>query len=583
VEVDAYEYTPQAWRLVSTLKGSNDGALGAAFALASAAPTGKKEGAGGQLLVSEPPEPTCNVPFVGAAKEVATRFMSCGSALKKLQGQAKALLDANGDGEQTPETPGAAPAETAETAAPLPPAVEGTKPEGEAAAEGGAAGVESASAADPAPSPDAEASGEAPKEEEEPKLSPEAAARLRAVVSSDPTSELADLAVQVVADDAPPELSAAVGAAKEAVASCEGSVTAVVDLATELRSPPSIDASLALGFAACAGIKLQFDLGEAVPPGTSQSRSAYCQELEDDVSLGEAAMVGVAECRSRVAAEQVTLAAQKEGKRLDGWKLFAKLQGPPPGEDRGFGIAMGKDEGAKRGDVYIGVDRSEAGRTRRLGWGRIIRQGPGGAEGAENPSHFKFRVGRAELGTRMEEWAQIGVLLGAHPGMGIFYLKGDLDTTVAVGGGISGGYNASQFVGVGDEFWSRVDIGLYRGSGDDLFVTIDLLPEAQFYVFSHASVVAISGIATTIVMTTAVNPDDMISYDLTGTGVALALGGAFDWAVNPNFNFRATTRLHQGLHKVKLKGEDEDSGNEYELDGGALSQLQFLLTGVYTF
>src|SRR5262249_41295049 len=150
---------------------------------------------------------------------------------------------------------------------------------------------------------------------------------------------------------------------------------------------------------------------------------------------------------------------------VEGWPLYCALQGTQDS----LGIACGREEGASRGDMYIARLRGSDGKREDGGFGRIMKLGPGGDAGEKSPSSFEFRAGSAALGTEMYEHPQIGVVLGGRPQVGFLLFKGKLKTDLAYGGAIEGGYNASRFVSIGNEFWARIDTSFSVGSNGESF------------------------------------------------------------------------------------------------------------------
>jgi hypothetical protein len=219
-------------------------------------------------------------------------------------------------------------------------------------------------------------------------------------------------------------------------------------------------------------------------------------------------MRAVAACEARKAIEQATTDLQKSAKRMDGWKLYSPLLPMPDHPDQ-VGVSMGKSEGASRGDVYIAVAPGEDGTLKRLGFGRLVTQGPGGEEGEGQPSRFKFRVGDAPLGTRMEEYAQIGIVLGLQPGLTLFTSKGDLQSNRGFGFSVMGGYDASRFIGLGDEFWSRIYYSYHWGGGTVVFSSLDLVPELTFYGPRRLNYIVGLGVGTTSVTYRAEEPKEI--------------------------------------------------------------------------
>jgi hypothetical protein len=235
----------------------------------------------------------------------------------------------------------------------------------------------------------------------------------------------------------------------------------------------------ALGLAACVGVPVDFGLGDVRAPGSGQSGSPFCKGIDDDVSHS-GSMEAVAKCSVRVAMERATLAVQKEAKHVDGWRLFAPLQAMNGDEAKGdVGISLGRSEGVARGDTFLSMVPGENGKLEPSGFVRVVALGPGGPEGERAPSRVKWRAGEESVGTRMEEHAQIGVLFGLAPTGDMYVMRGDLTGLVAGGGAVVGGFNATRFVDVGDEFWSRVYFSMLFAKHTRV-MSVDLAPELTF-------------------------------------------------------------------------------------------------------
>ncbi len=344
-------------------------------------------------------------------------------------------------------------------------------------------------------------SGDAAKEdsesEEEPVLEEAERETLEVLTGGSPLRGLKDLAKQKV-DEELPGVSNAVTAAQGAIKQCSAGVETVVKVKDRLRSlveqsPMQLAQKAVLGFAACAGIPLTYDLGNATPPGTSQIKSEHCTKVVDDVALGATAMRSVASCGARTDGEFASLAAQVAVQHVPGIRIDTKTLPWSGGPSRGYGLAIGKSEGIKRGDMFVAKVRDEV-----VAFGFVVDQGPGGENSVSTPSHFRFRTGDMPLGTTVEEHAKVGLILGARPQYSKVFIQKNLDSDALIGGAIEGGYNAGQFVGVGDEFWIRANVAYLVGKETETLIVIEALPEAQYYLFSRVAAFVQSGASITI-------------------------------------------------------------------------------------
>lgn len=585
LDMDVFRREVDGWKRVSTIEGSNGGLLGVAFGLAAGAAQGQS-GSTKASPLSERPVLSCVPSLLPKFAAVQQGLTACGQARADLQSLAASIVGGEADdgAEKGTEDGSQDSPEPATPATPVEP--------GSASEVSTAPPVEST----PETLPEAgatNAEGEAPAEpstiaESPPPITDDELAALRVAAEGDLAAIKHVAALAAKAKH--PRVQQAAALAHQAVEACTGMVGALARSSQDLRSLgqarlPSPSVQTVLGFAACAGISLGFDLGDAVAPGTSTLHSSLCEGIQDDVALGQTSMRAVAVCDGRTAMEQSTLALQKEGKNLDGWKLFAVLQGPAPGWPRNvFGIALGRDEGVRRGDLYVAVIKQPDGREVEEGFGRILWTGPGGASGEADPSAFKFRVGSADPGTRMTEHAQIGVPLGLRPQVDLYTSKGDLDSSLAFGGALVGGYNASAFVPIGDEFWSKIYVSYESGGSGESFVTIELTPEVLYYLVDYLAAFGAVGPAYVIASKSGLDATSGATADasdekLSGGNTALLLSGGLDFAIGADVSARAAVAYRQGLYSAKLTSKSKTAS----IDGGTLSALQLGLSGVYVF
>jgi hypothetical protein len=525
LEADAYHHEKDGWHLVQTVSGSNGGLFGLALGLAAMAP---QKGNTPDQLISKRPAPSCSVPLLPSLKKFTDGLSECETKANEVRTSATALLSGE---------PGEKPAE--ET-----PSAEAT---------GAAIGQAAADAAD----------GETRK------------------------------AVETVAASTGATGAAAVNAVattEAAVAACKKPIEAIASAKDELRAlssnPTQAAFGAAVGLAACAGVEFTADLSTATAPGAAQLHSSFCENVQDDTSRGPAAMRDVAICQGRVGLEGATLMLQKNVKNIPGFRMMAKVRHLTEYPDGNVvGLSLGHDEGLKRGDLYVAFAKGPDGATERVGYGRILLVGPGGREGDDKPSHFKPRTGSAPDGARVEEHPQVGVPLALRPQVDFFVSRGDLKSTIAVGGALEGGYNATDFVPIGDEVWGKAYVGYAQGTDKEGFVTIELVPEILHYLGGGFAVYGTSGFTMVIAMKqisqgATVNGKTVTKdMSLAGLNMGAEIGGGLDYSIAPDWNARISATYRQGFYGTKL----EESSKTVTIDGGLLSLAQAGLSVGYTF
>lgn len=341
---------------------------------------------------------------------------------------------------------------------------------------------------------------------------------------------------------------------------------------------PEVNQDATVSLSACLGFSIELGIDGIHAPGTGQSRASVCKDVDDDASHKEVAMRAVATCEVRKAIEQSTLDLQKSAKRTDGWKLFSPLLSMPELPEQ-VGVAMGKSEGAARGDVYVAVVPGENGTTKRVGFGRLVSQGPGGEDGERQPSRFKWRVGEAPIGTRMEEYAQLGVVLGLQPGFTLFTSKGDLQSGLGLGFSVMGGYDASRFINLGDEFWSRIYYSYHVGKGGLLFQSFDLVPELTFYGPTRLNYIAGLGVGYTSVRLKSGGEAGAASEEISGSSYGVAAQGGLEFILHPDWHARLSVFYRQNFSKAELKTKGDDVVGS----AGTLSAFRSSLSLAYTF
>lgn len=374
-------------------------------------------------------------------------------------------------------------------------------------------------------------------------------------------------------------------AAQEGARSCQAAVENVVATQQELAQLATPSVKQLDGLFACAGIGASFELPpEALAPGTGQLRTGFCKDIGSEersgTAFGDASMFNVATCTTRVRMDLSTRDLQKEAHHIPGWKLYAPLDKLPGRDEGGYGLSLGTLEGAKRGHAYIAVHVQDDGSTVPTGaFGRLMTEGPGG----DQLSEFRFRKGEEEYGTRMEEFAQIGITLGVGGQGSMFTSAGDLEPGLGKGISLEGGYNASEYVPLADEIWSRLYISGEMGDNKTSFATIEAVPEATFYLVGGLGVFTGTGLSlgianmkaeTGVDATGAPTEEDLSGYSIGATAVA-----GLDYAWSPEWNVRAGVHYRQGITKAELTNKDET----VTVDGGSLSAARANVSAVYTF
>jgi hypothetical protein len=580
IEVAVYEFKGGAWTLAGTAKDSGSGVMDTSIGVADLGHTINDVVSGGagkeqKSLVSAQPDTKCRVPLADDLKDIADNFGKCGEATVAATSSASTALRLNENPPEDTQEP------TPDKAAPG----QGGMGSGGAASVAGAGGAASGKAgsaggAGRAPVAGA-ASDSAPAAEPEKEVLDEVGRGALVVASGgNPKEGLKDLAKQAVAENAPEGMVEAVGAAKVAVETCQASVESVVKSTKRLReiaqNPVGAAKNALLGFAACSGVPLSYDLGNATPPGTAQLHSTFCEDMDKkgDVTRGQAAMQDVAVCQSRVSSERATLMVQKIIKTFPGIKIEVPLLPPVPSDSPYFGLAVGREDGIKRGDMFQAKDP----RGNRIGFGYVVKQGPGGPEkGPSDPSRFRFRAGEAPLGSNMEEYPKIGLLLGARPQAGMLIQKKGLESELLFGGALDAGYNAGQFVPAGDEFWVRANVAVLVGQEDEMFLNIEMLPEAQYYLFNRVAAFVQSGVVLNLASKKVQTLVD--DETLSGMSFSVALGFGLDVALHPDWNLRLSATGIQGVSKMTLENE----AKTITIDAGFITSAQGGLSLDYSF
>lgn len=528
--LDVFKHEGDVWTRIATTDGSNGGLFGVAASLAAGAMAGSDTGDVSTHL-SARPQPSCKIPVISEARDVIDGFKNCWTA-----GEGAVGVITHVD-------------------------LEKVLPDPEDVAKDVQARISGA--------------GEVLVEHAN-QLTPEEQVKyaMLAARGNIDVKALADLA-ELELPGAPAQLTAAFAAAKSAVNTCKDSVSTIGKAEKALRSLaslPSLDT--VAGFASCLGIPLKIDLGAAVPIGSGQARNQACAEGADAVANGLGGMVAAAICQARIGTDRATLDLQKDTKKIAGWTLHDLLakRGNTPDSDC---IHLGGAEGVARGDRYVAVIAGPRGESDTSSFATVKHVGAGGEAGLSDVSYLAWRAGQAPQNTLMVEYPQVGVVLGARPQMSLLTASGNLKSGAVYGAGIEGGYNATRFVDIADEVWSRIYVSYQVGSERESFVTIDLIPEATWYVASRVAV--FTGLGASYVIARKDITEGGATASGASVGAILAFGA--DFSFNADWNARATLAYRQGLTDADLTS---DSG-ALVATGGSLSSLQLALSAGYIF
>ncbi len=572
IEIAVYHFEKGAWSLAGVVKDISSPIVDITTETLETGHTLNQLVSGGEQqrrsLVSAHPDASCRVPLAEDLKDIADGFGKCSEATVAAASSASSALRLN----EKPADEDGPPASDESAAG------QGGAGSGAAPSSGGAASGKADSTASEAHEPQAGAAGEPPAEEPENQVLDEVGRGALAVASSsNPKQGLKDLAKQTVSEQAPEGMVEAVGAAKLAVDTCQAGVESVVKASKRLReiaqNPVGAAKNALLGFAACSGVPLSYDLGNATPPGTAQLHSAFCEDIDakGDVARGRSAMQDVAVCRARVAAERTTLLVQKLVKRIV--NIGVPLLAPVPADSGHFGLAVGREEGIYRGDIFEARDAQ----GKRVAFGYVVKQGAGGENAEADPSRFHFRAGEAPVGSMMHEYPKVGLLFGGRPQVGMLIQKKGLESELLLGGAFETAYNAGRFVPVGDEFWVRASVAVMAGQEDETFLNFEMLPEAQYYLFNRVAAFVQSGVMLNLASKRVATPAE--EETLSGMSFAVALGFGLDVALHPDWSLRLSATGVQGVSKLTLENE----AKTLSIDAGLVTSAQGGMSLDYSF
>jgi hypothetical protein len=300
--------------------------------------------------------------------------------------------------------------------------------------------------------------------------------------------------------------------------------------------------------------------------------SAYCSGVDDAVARGSAAMLAVARCTAAREAESLVRLLQRNAKRFRPWTEYARLVG----SDR---IRLGREDGVKRGDVYIAESDGSNGDGRSLGFARVVQLGPGGRAGDGAPSRLKFKSGEAPAGTRMSEYALMGVRFGVRPGVLVLAAKGDLQTTLGYGGELSAGYDLTRHLPLLDEIWARVNLGYFKGVQNEGFLDVDLGLEAMSIVGGGVASLFGVGFSGLVAGSTFREPVSATEVSLSGGNLGAFARAGIEYSFGPDWSAELAAEARAGFSSATLKSEK----SLMRVDGGRLVGGLALLSVGHTF
>lgn len=292
---------------------------------------------------------------------------------------------------------------------------------------------------------------------------------------------------------------------------------------------------------------------------------SLCAGVDDAVG---SSMTKIAGCQVSKAMDSAVRVLQLHAKQ-DPWGMFTQL-GPD------LSISLGRREGAKRGDYYVAASPNGRGWS---GFARIVSVGPGGEEGSRSPSRVKFKSGEADVGSRMKEYPLMGVRVGAHPAAMYLLSAGDLETTLGYGGIVSLSYDASSYVSVLDEFWARIDVGYFGGSGRENFVPVDLGFQAVSYVSSGLALdlgVGFSALIASKKVSMSAGQDEEWSGTSSGAFARVAASHAF----SPDWDMALGVEARSGFKSADLKN---DKLPGLTVNAGSMTGALAMLSLAHTF
>lgn len=406
-----------------------------------------------------------------------------------------------------------------------------------------------------------------------------------------------DLATDVAAQTASGVTSSIPGS------SMLGTAQAVLELPSHISSVPdaaclaaavATDGSAGLSACGTNGTgRLELALSDV-----DERFSPICTKASSGKGSAEEVAAAMTQCEVRVRASQLSRTMQTASRKLPGWRLYAPLQkatGPYAGRP---GLSLGRDEGMKIGWGFEVRDAN----GRRIAYYKVVRRGPGGEQGLEEPSVLRDRIGKAPEGARVEEYPQLG--LTVQPSFFVGALTQNWGATyvvlddvhfaryrvapVALLGGVDVGWDLAQSLRV-PELNLRVGFGYGGGSNGintrTTLMPIDVVLEKGFVVARRTSLYTGIGWTLTNVTTKVGWATTGPAGELKGStwGATGRLG--FDILLTPTVSLRFEGRARWNFRPVDYeKGKDKElpspefayREDHYSMIGGVWA-LNFML------
>jgi hypothetical protein len=290
-------------------------------------------------------------------------------------------------------------------------------------------------------------------------------------------------------------------------------------------------------------------------------------------------MMAVARCTAASDAESLVRLLQRDAKRFRPWTEYARLVSVSGDAESNDGIPLGREDGVQRGDIYVAESDGSNGDGHALGYARVVRLGPGGSAGGASPSLLKFKSGEAPPGSRMTEYAVMGVQFGLRPGVLLLGAKGKLSTTLAYGAEVSAGWDLTRHVPLLDEFWARVNLGYFKGAASEGFLDIDAgLDTVSILGGGFAS---LFGAGLSGLVAASSQRDAMTGAEVSLSGGNLGVFGraGLEYSFGPDWGANFVAELRSGLSSATLKSDK----SLMRVDGGPLAGGLALLTVGHTF
>jgi len=185
-----------------------------------------------------------------------------------------------------------------------------------------------------------------------------------------------------------------------------------------------------------------------------------CGKVDNAVASGASAQKAMMLCQSGREINVVSVIAMKQ---LSTWIGLYDLVIAVPDARSGRGMSLGKDEGVRRGGLYrvVGSD------GKRAGLAQVRKAGCGGLAGEEYPTELTRRAGELEVGQKVTEVPEIGMVVGLELGPLYLFNRGDLSGgNWYMGGTLALGYDLTRRIGFSDRVMSRAYISHFRNTDD---------------------------------------------------------------------------------------------------------------------